>query len=312
MDVRLEAPLAASFSIRTAHRAVCSGAPKLGLQLQETGYQFESELRLGIYLTNTLEEAATESRRLFAKWISDEADAATKIEKDEPILVVLGNPPYSGHSANRSEVSVLCPTANPISANEKGAGRAYRGRNRARLKRKTFIGRLIEKYKAAEWKTMDKKNPKWLQDDYVKFIRFSQWRIDRTGEGIVAMITNHGYLDDPTLRACPASCRLSAQFTFTTCTAIRDNRDPRTADRMKTSSTSCKAWRSCSASNDRAIRDRQACIVVICGAGARRSTMPCGNGRQQHEMEVDEPSRRIIFLPSAIPGLPESIVTAIL
>ena len=82
---------------------------KLGLQLQETGYQFESELRLGIYLTNTLEEAATESGRLFAKWISDEADAAAKIKKDEPILVVLGNPPYSGHSANRSEVSVFVP-----------------------------------------------------------------------------------------------------------------------------------------------------------------------------------------------------------
>jgi len=47
---------------------------------------------------------------------------------------------------------------------------------------------------------LGEKNPKWLQDDYVKFLRFAQWKIHRAGRGIVAMITNHGYLDNPTFR----------------------------------------------------------------------------------------------------------------
>ena len=47
---------------------------------------------------------------------------------------------------------------------------------------------------------LGERNPKWLQDDYVKFLRFGQWRIERTGAGILAFITNHGYLDNPTFR----------------------------------------------------------------------------------------------------------------
>ncbi len=47
---------------------------------------------------------------------------------------------------------------------------------------------------------MGEKNPKWLQDDYVKFIRFSQWKIDQAGEGVLGFITNHSYLDNPTFR----------------------------------------------------------------------------------------------------------------
>ena len=70
---------------------------KLGLLLQETGYEFKSEQRLGIYLTNTLDEAIKHSETLFAKWISEESNAAAEIKKDKPIMVVLGNPPYSGH-----------------------------------------------------------------------------------------------------------------------------------------------------------------------------------------------------------------------
>ena len=73
---------------------------KLGMQLQETGYRFGSDQRLGIYLTNTLEEAAKKSEQLFASWFAEEANAAAEIKRDKPIMVVLGNPPYSGHSAN--------------------------------------------------------------------------------------------------------------------------------------------------------------------------------------------------------------------
>ena len=46
----------------------------------------------------------------------------------------------------------------------------------------------------------NEKNVKWLQDDYVKFIRFAQEKIDENGEGVVGFITNHAYLDNPTFR----------------------------------------------------------------------------------------------------------------
>jgi hypothetical protein len=146
---------------------------KLGMELHNTGYKFASDQRLGIYLTNTLEEAARKSQKLFAEWISEEANAAAEIKRTLPILVVLGNPPYSGHSANRSR-------------DEDGQF--------------TFIGNLIEDYKQVDGQPLRERNPKWLQDDYVKFIRFAQWRIAQTGHGILGFVTNHGYLDNPTFR----------------------------------------------------------------------------------------------------------------
>ena len=150
---------------------------KLGMELQDTGYSFGSDQRLGIYLTNTLEEAAKRSEKLFAQWISDEANAAASIKRDLPIMVVMGNPPYSGHSANRSwEID-----------------------NRGK-KVPNFIGRLLQDYYKVDGQPLGERNPKWLQDDYVKFLRFGQWRIERTGAGILAFITNHGYLDNPTFR----------------------------------------------------------------------------------------------------------------
>jgi predicted helicase len=138
---------------------------KLGMQLQETGYKFGSDQRLGIYLTNTLEEAAKKSEHLIASWISEEANAAADIKRDKPIMVVLGNPPYSGISANRGK----------------------------------WITRLVQDYREVDGRPLGEKKV-WLADDYVKFLRFAQWRIAQTGQGIVAMITNHGFLDNPTFR----------------------------------------------------------------------------------------------------------------
>ena len=77
------------FELLTAPDAVAH--LKIGLQLEETGYTFGDDERLGIYLTNTLEEAAKKSERIVAKAISDEADAAVEIKRKKPILVVLGN-----------------------------------------------------------------------------------------------------------------------------------------------------------------------------------------------------------------------------
>ncbi len=158
---------------------------KLGLQLQQLGVQLNSQ-RLGIYLTNTLEQAVKQSELLFGEFITREANAAVAIKREKPILVVLGNPPYSGHSANRS-----------YSEYEE---RDEQGRIRKR-REPTWIGKLIEDYKQINGQLLGERNPKWLQDDYVKFIRFAEWRIQQTGEGIVALITNHAYLDNPTFRA---------------------------------------------------------------------------------------------------------------
>lgn len=165
---------------------------KLGLLLSETGYQFKSDQRLGIYLTNTLEEAVKRADTLFARWITEEANAAARVKKDEPIMVVLGNPPYSGISANASVRTVTDPRT---------------GKPKQEL---TWVGELIEDYKVIDGQPLGERKH-WLQDDYVKFIRFGQWRIKETGNGVLAFITNHGYIDNPTFRG----MRQSLMNTFT-------------------------------------------------------------------------------------------------
>ena len=131
---------------------------KLGILLQETGYDFTGDQRLGIYLTNSLEEAITQAQTLgFARFITEEANAAAEIKRDKPIMVVLGNPPYSVSSANQGD----------------------------------HIEQLMDRYKAA---VRDERNIQPLSDDYIKFIRFAHDHIERTGYGVIGMITNHSYL----------------------------------------------------------------------------------------------------------------------
>lgn len=139
---------------------------KLSLELQRLGYRFQSKERLGVYLTNTLEEAVKKAEVLFEEAIAEEGQKAAHIKQKEPIMVVLGNPPYSGHSANKGE----------------------------------WITELMKAYKEGVPGLDKPAQAKWLQDDYVKFIRFGQWRIEKTGQGILAFVTNHGYLDNPTFR----------------------------------------------------------------------------------------------------------------
>jgi len=146
---------------------------KLALQLENSGYQFTPGERIGVYLTNTLEEMHRRSKVLLGHALTEEADAAAEIKNEKPVLAVIGNPPYSGHSANKSK------TAD--------------GKD-------NFIGKLLNDYKKVDGAGLGERNPKWLQDAYVKFIRFAEWRVAKTGHGIVAFITNHGYLDNPTFR----------------------------------------------------------------------------------------------------------------
>ena len=145
---------------------------KLSLFLQAQGWRADE--RLAIYLTNTLEQPDEMQAPLpFAAFISDEANAALSVKRDEPILAIIGNPPYQRESANPSRVG----------------------------RKLTFIGQLIEDYKYVDEtliKGKDQKRP--LQSDYVKFIRWAQWRIDKNGEGVIGYIVNNGFLDGQVFR----------------------------------------------------------------------------------------------------------------
>lgn len=155
------------------------GHLKLYDLLQSWGYKFKESDRIQIYLTNTLEPADTEPTLLpFMGEIRTENIVTSKIKSEMPILVIIGNPPYSGESANKGEwIKDLL---------KKGYDRPD--------------GSHDDGYYVVDGNSIDEKNLKWLQDDYVKFIRFGQQKIDKNGEGIVAFITNHSYLDNPTFR----------------------------------------------------------------------------------------------------------------
>ncbi len=150
---------------------------KVGMLLKETGYDFASDERLGVFLPNSLEASKVEAHMPGAQWLAEEANAASDIKRDVPVMVVLGNPPYSGHSANVGE----------------WIHELLRGKD-------TSTGQDTGNYFEVDGKPLGERNPKWLNDDYVKFIRFAQWRIEQTGYGVLAFITNHGYLDNPTFR----------------------------------------------------------------------------------------------------------------
>ncbi len=155
------------FELLMASYAMCH--MKLDMILTEMGYTPSGEPpRLSVYLTNSLEEGERVEQVLFARWLAEEAREASKIKRDMPIMCVIGNPPYSGESANKGH----------------------------------WIMGLMEAYKKEPGgkEKLKERNPKWINDDYVKFIRFGEHMIDKNGEGILGFITNHGYLDNPTFR----------------------------------------------------------------------------------------------------------------
>ena len=153
-----------AFELMMAPYAV--GHLKMAFLLEELGCRLDRDDRFKLYLTNTLEMDELEQTSLPGMVsLSEESHMAGKGKKETPILVILGNPPYSGISANMGE----------------------------------WITNLIEDYKYVDGEHFHERKH-WLQDDYVKFIRFAQWKIENAGEGILGFITNHGYLDNPTFR----------------------------------------------------------------------------------------------------------------
>ena len=150
------------------------GHMKVGFLLETLGTPLRNGERFQFYLTNALEMEDLQQIAIPGlASLSEESHHAAQVKKNEPILVILGNPPYSGISANQNEW-----TEKLLKTDLDGA----------------------QSYYTVDGQPLGEKNPKWLQDDYVKFLRFAQWKIHRAGRGIVAMITNHGYLDNPTFR----------------------------------------------------------------------------------------------------------------
>ena len=144
---------------------------KLAMVLQDTGYDFKGDKRLQVYLTNSLEEPGDTNAQmeLFEKDpLAAESVAANVVKKNTGINIVIGNPPYSGESQN------------------KGA----------------WIMKLMEDYKKEPGgkEKLKERNPKWINDDYVKFMRLAQHFVTRGGAGVLAYINPHGFIDNPTFR----------------------------------------------------------------------------------------------------------------
>ncbi len=160
-----------AFELMMAPYAI--GHLKIGFILEELGYKLTENDRFKLYLTNTLEMEEIEQISIPGlSSLSEESHLAAKVKKEQPILVILGNPPYSGISANINEWT-------------------------ERLLKEDIDG--TQSYYKVDSKDLGEKKL-WLQDDYVKFLRFAQWKIQKSGFGIVGMITNHSYLDNPTFR----------------------------------------------------------------------------------------------------------------
>uniref|UniRef100_A0A7C6AA07 site-specific DNA-methyltransferase (adenine-specific) n=1 Tax=candidate division WOR-3 bacterium TaxID=2052148 RepID=A0A7C6AA07_UNCW3 len=161
-----------AFELMMAPYAV--GHLKMSFLLEEIGYKLQKDDRFKLYLTNTLEmEELAQTEFPGMASLSEESHLAGKVKKETPILVILGNPPYSGHSAN------VNPWINKLLKEDRDG---------------------LQSYYTVDGEPLKEKNPKWLQDDYVKFIRFAQWKIEQAGEGALGFITNHSYLDNPTFR----------------------------------------------------------------------------------------------------------------
>ncbi len=130
---------------------------KLDLLLQDTGYKTTSQTnRFNVYLTNALEKDETTKYPLF-DWLSEEARYAGIIKSDKPIMVVLGNPPYSVSSCNKSD----------------------------------YIDEIMEVYK----QDLNERNIQPLSDDYIKFIRMGETYIEKNKEGVLAYISNNSFID---------------------------------------------------------------------------------------------------------------------
>lgn len=174
--------------------------------LEKEGVGLSDTERLSVYLANTLtDEVPPQQHLLLAREFSAEVHAADRVKRHERIIVVLGNPPYKGHSNNPSTYTEMVAPGATYTADLPNGGTASRvntGGKPRRNVRRNFIGRLLHEYYFVDGAPLNERNPKWLQNDYMKFIRFAEWIVTRPQNdgGIVAFITDNSYLDAPTFR----------------------------------------------------------------------------------------------------------------
>jgi hypothetical protein len=171
---------------------------KLSQYLKDKDHPLERDERLQVFLTNTLEPIEPQANALMPALSAESQDA--QAVKQKPILVIVGNPPYSGHSKNKG-VWIKKLIDGHRTETEGGTDTfipGYKHTIELLLTGKDAAGQDI-------WSEipvpLGERNSKWLNDDYVKFIRFAQWKMDQVDEGIVGIITNHSWLDNPTFRA---------------------------------------------------------------------------------------------------------------
>ena len=139
---------------------------KISLKLHETGYRFQTDERAQVYLTNALEPPVGHQFTLdFMPALAHEAEAVNKIKRLQQFTVVIGNPPYSGASANMSDAAK----------------------------------RLVDRYRNVDGAPL-KERKLWLQNDYVKFIGLAHELLLSSGSGAIGYITDNSYLDGPTFR----------------------------------------------------------------------------------------------------------------
>jgi hypothetical protein len=165
-----------AFELMVAPYAI--GHLKMSVILEELGRPLREGERAPFYLANALEtEDPAQSSLPGAAALSQEARLAALV-RNAPVTVILGNPPWAGKSANRSERLDGFVREPYVAAD----------------------GRQDKGYGQVDGHPLKEKSSRWIQDDYVKFLRFAQVKIDQAGEGIVAFVTSHGYLDNPTFR----------------------------------------------------------------------------------------------------------------
>ncbi|MEI7733804.1 MAG: hypothetical protein WCO56_29840, partial [Verrucomicrobiota bacterium] len=152
-----------------AHMKLALKFSEINARLGQPDYQFKFEGRVHIYLTNTLEPPTGFQTQQFAEFfpaLAHEAAAVNNVKRTKRFTVVIGNPPYAGHSSNQGD----------------------------------WIRSLVRDFYFVDGEPLGEQNPKWLQDDYVKFIRLALHTLSISNSGVLGFITNHGFVENPTFR----------------------------------------------------------------------------------------------------------------
>ncbi|XGA86141.1 N-6 DNA methylase [Helicobacter pylori] len=167
---------------------------------------------LQIILTNTLiQPSEIAADRGLQPIFEKELKSAQEIKKDEKILIITGNPPYSGASSNEGlfewEVKATYGIEPEfqiieIERNVKLTDKIKTLLNSVQIQKQSGSKNALKELKNlhSKYKLQKEKNPKWLLDDYVKFMRFAQNKIESLGHGLFGFISNNAFLDNPTFR----------------------------------------------------------------------------------------------------------------